>query len=175
MQGPRIYIESNRNESNLWEVIGKQIQSRWQAITTSQGQPGIPLRCRGLPIDQLNQHPDLNDADGVLLLWGKKSSEALVAQVNLVEQKLSPEHGIAPGLVLYLMPPNRATEEIPAWGWRVLRWRTSEDDNASEMDKSAGPLDEETPFLDNFLRQVFRHWMQRGVSGIDSAATTAPA
>jgi hypothetical protein len=170
-----IYIESNRHERNLWQDIGQQLQVRWQHILQAQRLPDMPLRCSALPIDQLQARPDLEDADGVMLLWGRKSSEALVAQVNLVEQKRAPGRTIAPGLVLYLMPPNESSEPVPAWGWPVLRWRTAEEPVSRSEYVGPGVVDEERASLDHFLRQVLQHVQRRDAAGGSGGRGGLPA
>ena len=146
----RIYIESNRNERNLWEALGEQIRLRWDAISREfapERVPPLALRPRGLPVDQIDTFPNLDDADGVVLLWGKKTSDALVAQINKVENKMAPGRDAAPGIVAYLMPPQQASEPMPAWGWQVLRF-DARDEEAIDV------VAEERDELSRFLRKV---------------------
>jgi len=150
----RLYIESNRHERNLWEVIGADLTRRWEALATRMNVAAPRLRCRGLPIDQIDAHPSLDDADGVVLLWGKKSSEALVAQIDKVENKMSSGLDAAPGMVLYLMPPQFSAEPVPAWGWEVLRYRLDDQGDV-------GVVDDESGELDRFLRGVLEHALRR--------------
>jgi hypothetical protein len=148
----RIYIESNRNERNLWESLGEQIRRRWEAITRELAPERVPplaLRPRGLPVDQIDSFPNLDDADGVVLLWGKKTSDALVAQINKVENKMAAGRDAAPGIVAYLMPPQEASEPMPAWGWQVLRF-DARDEEAIDV------VVEERDELTRFLRKVLR-------------------
>lgn len=159
VQGVRIYIESNRHERTLWEPLGEQIRRKWDELClslTPQRVPPLSLRARGLPVDQIDSFPTLDDADGVVLLWGRKTSEALVAQINKVENKMPPGRDAAPGIVAYLMPPQQATEPVPAWGWQVLRFNaTSEDD--------IDVVDDERDELKRFLKRVFERRQQREV------------
>jgi hypothetical protein len=153
----RIYIESNRNERNLWEALGEQIRLRWDAISrevSPERVPPLALRPRGLPVDQIDTFPNLDDADGVVLLWGKKTSDALVAQINKVENKMAPGRDAAPGIVAYLMPPQLATEPMPAWGWQVLRF-DARDEEAIDV------VAEERDELSRFLRKVLRRCQLR--------------
>ena len=157
----RIYIESNRYERTLWESLGEQILDKWDHICQQQAPgrtPPLTLRPRGLPVEQIDQYPNLDDADGVVLLWGRKTSEALVAQINKVENKLMPGRDAPPGIVAYLMPPQLATEPIPAWGWQVLRFDASDHN-------SINVVAEERDDLERFLRKVFvqhqRRYQQR--------------
>jgi len=157
----RIYIESNRNERTLWEPLGERIRRKWDEIAR-EGVPGqlpaLALRPRGLPVDQIDSFPNLDDADGVVLLWGRKTSDALVAQINKVENKMAPGRDAAPGIVAYLIPPQQASEPIPAWGWQVLRFDASDE-------QSIDVVDEERDELRHFLRKVLLRRQQRDRGG----------
>jgi hypothetical protein len=156
-QAVRIYIESNRHERTLWEPLGLQIEQQWERVCQRLApgrQPPLSLRARGLPVEQIDAYPSLDDADGVVLLWGKKTSEALVAQINKVELKLAPGRDTAPGIVAYLMPPQASSEPVPAWGWQVLRFDARDE---ARIDVLA---DERTE-LERFLEKVFRRHQQR--------------
>jgi len=157
----RIYIESNRHERNLWEPLGEQIQRRWNLLCANlapERKPPLALRARGLPVDRLEEFPTLDDADGVVLLWGRKTSETLVAQIDKVERKTSPGRDAAPGIVAYLMPPQQASEPVPAWGWQVLRFDVQGED-------AVDVLDDEQDQLTRFLKKVFRRRLQREGQG----------
>lgn len=160
-QGVRIYIESNRHERTLWEPLGEQIRRKWDELCLSlapQRVPPLSLRARGLPVDQIDSFPALDDADGVVLLWGRKTSEALVAQINKVENKMPPGRDAAPGIVAYLMPPQQATEPVPAWGWQVLRFNAADED-------AIDVVDDERDELRRFLKRVFERRQQREAGG----------
>ena len=153
----RIYIESNRNERTLWEPLGEQIRRTWDTIARTVAPERIPpltLRTRGLPVDQIDSFPNLDDADGVVLLWGMKTSDALVAQINKVENKMAAGRDAAPGIVAYLMPPQQTSDAIPAWGWQVLRFDARDEE-------SIDVLDEDRDELRRFLRRALRRWQQR--------------
>ncbi len=161
-RGVRLYIESNRHERTLWEPLGEQIRIRWDHICQQLAPDEVPplsLRTRGLPVEEIDRYPNLDDADGVVLLWGRKTSEALVAQINKVENKLAPGRDCPPGIVAYLMPPQLATEPIPAWGWQVLRFNALDE---GQIDVVA----EEDDDLDRFLRKVFFRLRQRSNGGV---------
>ncbi len=156
-QGVRIYIESNRHELNLWQPLGEQIRRKWDHVCMQLAPGRVPpltLRARGLPVEQIDSYPSLDDADGVVLLWGRKTSEALVAQINKVENKMAPGRDAAPGIVAYLMPPQQATEPVPAWGWQVLRFDAADEERIAV-------IDEESDELERFLRNVFQRRQQR--------------
>ncbi|MDP2005614.1 MAG: TIR domain-containing protein [Rubrivivax sp.] len=159
--GVRIYIESNRNERTLWEPLGEQIRRKWDAVCTRMAPgrvPALSLRPRGLPVDQIDSFPNLDDADGVVLLWGRKTSDALVAQINKVENKMSAGRDAAPGIVAYLMPPQQATEPVPAWGWQVLRFNAPTEDDIDVVDEESGQLE-------RFLKKVYERRHQRDAAG----------
>ena len=160
-QPVRIYIESNRHERTLWEPLGEQIRLKWQAVCAEMAPGRVPpltLRARGLPVEDIDRFPNLDDADGVVLLWGRKTSEALVAQINKVEGKLSNGAEVPPGIVAYLMPPQAATEPVPAWGWQVLRFMAADENNIDVVE-------EERDELTRFLRKVFKRRLQRDTGG----------
>ncbi len=160
-QAVRIYIESNRHERTLWEPLGEQIRLRWQALCADMAPGRVPpldLRARGLPVEEIDRFPNLDDADGVVLLWGRKTSEALVAQINKVEGKLSNGAAVPPGIVAYLMPPQAATEPVPAWGWQVLRFVAADED-------SIDVVDDERDEMTRFLRKVYKRRQQRETGG----------
>jgi hypothetical protein len=157
----RIYIESNRNERTLWESLGERIRRKWDEMAREgapEQLPPLALRPRGLPVDQIDSFPNLDDADGVVLLWGRKTSDALVAQINKVENKMAPGRDAAPGIVAYLIPPQQASEPIPAWGWQVLRFDASDE-------KGIDVVDEERDELRHFLRKVLLRRQQRDRAG----------
>ncbi len=165
-QGVRIYIESNRHERTLWEPLGEKIRTKWDELCRDlapQRMPPLTLRARGLPVDQIDAFPSLDDADGVVLLWGRKTSEALVAQINKVENKMAPGRDAAPGIVAYLMPPQKATEPVPAWGWQVLRFN-AQDEEAIDV------VDDERDQLHRFLKKVFERSQQREAGRLPGGA-----
>jgi len=158
-QGVHLYIESNRNERTLWSPLGEQIRRKWDEVFEHLDPPRVPplyLRARGLPVEQIDSFTGLDDADGVVLLWGKKTADALVAQIHKVEGKLPGRDG-APGIVAYLMPPQQGTEPIPAWGWQVLRFRADDEDTIDVVD-------EERDDLKRFLQKVFERRRRRDVA-----------
>jgi hypothetical protein len=117
------------------------------------------------PVDQLDHHRNLDDADGVVLLWGRKTPDTLLAQIDNVEKKMAFGKEPAPGIVAYLMPPQPTADPMPAWGWQVLRFNASDEQRINVLD---GDGDE----LDRFLKKVYARRLQR--DGITLPAT-APA
>jgi hypothetical protein len=165
--GVRLYIESNGNERTLWEPMGAQIRRKWEVICDQMAPgrtPPLSLLPRGLPVDQLDHHRNLDDADGVVLLWGRKTPDTLLAQIDNVEKKMAFGHEPAPGIVAYLMPPQPSADPLPAWGWQVLRFNATDEERVDVLE---GDGDE----LDHFLRKVFVRRLQR--DGLAVAAAKA--
>lgn len=165
----RIYIESNRNERTLWEPLGQQIQRSWDALCRQLAPdlvPPLSLRARGLPVDQLDDFPNLDDADGVVLLWGKKTAQALVAQIDKVERKIAPGRDAPPGIVAFLIPPQASSEPMPAWGWQVLRFDARDEDKIDV-------LEVENDQLKRFLRKVLQRRRARDSQTPDGSAPEA--
>lgn len=162
-RGVRIYIESNTNsrEVNLWLPLGQQIRRTWNELTRRVDPARVPplaLSTRGLPVDRLDRFPTLDDADGIVLLWGHKDEEALLAQIDKVERKTTPGSEMPPGIVAYLMPPQQSAEPVPAWGWQVLRFDAQDQ---AAIDVVADERDQ----LQGFLTQVLARWQQREQGG----------
>jgi hypothetical protein len=94
--------------------------------------------------------PPLDDADGVVLLWGRKEPKALMAQINKVERKLTGSD-VPPSIVAYLMPPQPAPDgPVPAWSWKVLRFQAADSD-------AIDVVEDEADQLQAFLRKVLAH------------------
>ena len=143
-----IFIESNRDERDEWEALGELLRERWPA---QGGQAAsLRLRVRGLPLDLMQDMNLLADADGVVLLWGRKPAQALVSQIDKLERQL-PGADPCPGLVAHLSPPQpEADDALPAWGWRVVRFRLPAAERA--LVHEADAVD-----LDRFLARVAQH------------------
>jgi TIR domain len=144
-----IYIESNQNEVDLWDPLGEQIKRKWSQLVQQYGSGLVPplfLHTRALPVNTIDGVPLLNDADGVVLLWGQKTDDSLRATINKVEAKLPGD--IPPGIVAYLMPP-RADPKSRVEGnyWKVLRFS---DANSEGIDI----VQDEADLLQAFLRKV---------------------
>lgn len=158
-RGVTIYIESNQNEQerNLWLPLGDQLSRKWDEYFPEHSpERRVPLylKARGLPVDEIERLPPLDDADGVVLLWGKKTPEALVAQIDKVEGKLKGKRG-PPSIVAFLMPPQASDKPLPAWGWRVLRFDTKDDANIGVLDEGD---------LRFFLKQVHDRGRRRAAT-----------
>ena len=147
----RVYIEGYREQNKHWETLGQQVGNTWtQVVKDEPDEPPLRLRPTGLPLNELEQRPSLDDANGVVLLWDRKTPDSLAAQISQVEPKLSGPH-FAPGLVAYMMQgdndmPGSATIN----NWPVVRFSTSLDHGATVL-----PADE--PALATFLKRVLAH------------------
>jgi hypothetical protein len=154
LESVSIYIESNRRERVLWKALGELLVERWELTVSALAPSWSPrLRSRGLPMDDLDQYPAFADADGVVLLWGEKTADTLLAQINNVERKL-PGNDPIPGIVAYLMPPQiNPDRSLPALGWEVMRFNI-------ESDQKINVVREELEDLDRFLGDVLRRKMR---------------
>jgi hypothetical protein len=147
----RVYIEANQEQQKYWEPLGQQVAISWdQVVALERVEPPLYLRPTGLPMSELDQRPMLDDADGVVLLWAKKTPDSLAAQISQVEPKLSGPQ-FAPGLVAYLM---EGASDQPASttinNWPVVRF-------ATRSDGSATVVVDDAPILGKFLRSVLAH------------------
>jgi hypothetical protein len=146
----KVYIEANREQENVLESLGQQVAFSWEQVVALECvEPPLHLRPSGLPIGEIDQRPLLGDADGVVLLWGKKTPDSLAAQINQVEPKLSGPH-FAPGLVAYIMEnPNDHPYSNTINNWPVVRF-------AVRQDSGAIVLAADVPILAKFLRNVLK-------------------
>jgi hypothetical protein len=166
----RVYIEGNKEQEKYWESLGQQVVAGWdEVVAPMQIEPRLYLRPTGLQMTEIDQRPVLDDADGVVLLWGKKTPDSLAAQINKVEPKLSGPH-YAPGLVAYLKEdPNdtRSSESIN--NWPVVRF-------AATPDGGVAVLADDAPALREFVKSVLEHKRKRLNSGLNSkpSAVAAP-
>jgi hypothetical protein len=151
----RVYIESNAEQQKYWEPLGQQVAGSWeQVVALEHLEPPLYLRPTGLPMSEIDQRPMLDNANGVVLLWGKKTPDSLAAQISQVEPKLSGPN-FAPGLVAYLM--ENATDQPGSTtinNWPVIRFLT-------RFDGSATVLADDAPALANFLGKVLAHARSR--------------
>ncbi|MDT7835699.1 TIR domain-containing protein [Aquabacterium sp. OR-4] len=150
----RLYIESNRNEPWQWKLLGEQIRPLWQKLLDER-QIHVPLNLRpsGLNIDEIDLF-NLDDADGLILLWGQKEARSLLSQINLVEDRLTE---LAPAIVAYLSPPKpQAEQAVPALGWQVLRFQQQEAPPPKAVLPEQGDAIELTRFLNDVLDRTSR-------------------
>lgn len=163
----RIYIESNQNERLLWKPLGEQIRKKWDRLTAGkQIAPPLVVVPRGLPIDEFESSMTLDDADGVVLFWGKKESSSLVPQINKVEARWRGSD-LPPCIVAYLTPPQPWRDDpMPSYVWQVLRFEA-----AVEEDIDVVPGD--TQELDRFLLDILTRTTRKRMTARARALPTA--
>lgn len=144
----RVYIESNSEQKEFGESLALQVKSAWEQVTAALNiEPRLYLRPTGLPMSEIDQRPMLDDADGVVLLWGKKTPDSLAAQIRKVEPKLSGPN-YAPGLIAYLSDgPADAPAAHSVGNWPVVRFRV-------EPAGGVMVLADDAPALESFLSNV---------------------
>lgn len=146
----RIFIESNQNEVDHWESLGEQTVKSWEQVIKAFPPPQLYIRPSRLPIDNIDEYWNLNDADGVILLWGHKTRDSLAAQIRKVEDIL-PGPDLAPCIVAYLMPPQEISDKpVISYGWPVVRFIAPEGGVITVF-----PPD--SPKLEHFLEKALSH------------------
>jgi hypothetical protein len=154
----RVYIEGEPGQEGFWEPLGLQVTQAWDPVARADTeQPPLRLRPTGLPLHDLRNRPRLDDADGVILLWGEKTPESLLAQIQMVEPKLTLPK-LAPGLIAYLTDADAApSEQVPSSirGWPVVRFASRQADPASAVVDAR-----DAPKLEQFLGDVLRRKRQ---------------
>jgi hypothetical protein len=146
----RIYIESNPLELDEWKPLGRRIAQVWEDLK-SEAHPALklPMRVRGLAVDEIDTRNErLDDADGVVLLWGRKDSHALRANIDKLEELLPPTDVIAPGLVACLRPPQKPGRPTAALGWSVVGFN-NENPLTVMLEEPA-----DTPKIRSFLKDI---------------------
>jgi hypothetical protein len=103
-----------------------------------------------------------DDADGIVLLWGKKPEDSLLAQIRKVDDRL-PRPDPPPGIVAYLMPQQPVPEYTPleAKYWKVLQFQDADKDTIDIVPT-------EGDRLQKFLKAILDRSIQRrrmGASG----------
>jgi hypothetical protein len=160
----RVYIEGNKEQETYWESLGQQVVASWaEVVAPMQIEPQLYLRPTGLQMTEIDQRPVLDDADGVVLLWGKKTPDSLAAQINKVEPKLSGPN-YAPGVVAYVMDgPSDARSTASVGNWHVVRFAPTADGGVTVLAEDAGALKA-------FLNSVLERKRKR----LNGAATPRP-
>jgi hypothetical protein len=151
----RVYIESNPDQGRYREALGRQLESSWERVVAAMKvEPRLYLRPTGVPMSEINQRPMLDDADGVVLQWGKKTPDSLAAQIQKVEPKLSGPN-FAPGVIAYLQEgPNDAPHASSVNNWNVVRFVAGEGGEARVLPEDAAALE-------SFLNSVLEHKCRR--------------
>jgi hypothetical protein len=119
----RIFIESNQHEHerHLWQPLGDKIKKRYERLVAGRRMaPPIRVSPRGFPVDSWDTC--LDEADGILLLWGEKDLRALNPQINKVEGQFEKDY--PPCVVAHLAPPQPyQPNPMPSYLWQVLRFQ----------------------------------------------------
>jgi hypothetical protein len=117
-----IFIESNQNERHLWELLGKKIRRRWDALVEQKQSRGIIVDFYALPIDTFEPDMSLEAADGIVLFWGAKEANSLYPQIRRIDKRLPPIDR-PPRFVAHLTPPRPHVDHpMPGHMWRVVRF-----------------------------------------------------
>jgi TIR domain len=158
------FIESEPGEEGYWEPLGRQVKQAWdQVVALEPQEQRLRLRPTGLPMHDLHNRPRLDGADGVILLWGEKAQESLLAQIALVEPRLAPPN-VAPGLIAYLMTADVETAaDVPETiqHWPVVRFAIRRGDQGS-----ATVVAEDAPKLTQYLSDVLAHKRRAQAAGL---------
>lgn len=144
-----MYIESNPNELYEWGSLGQRIREIWKELTTGRpNESQIVIWPRGLNLDELARSKHrLDNADGVILLWGTKTDRSLISQIDLVEDLMPFDEPVVPGFVAYLIPPHEDEGPKVAQGWNVFRFRKRGD----RIEEVADETDQIRAFLKEIL------------------------
>lgn len=156
------YIESDPEQKQFWEQLGSRVSEAWNVLMAKQSEdrqePRLLLRPTGLAMRDLHERPRLDNADGVILLWGQKTEESLLAQIALVEPKLSSARPPAPCMVAYLVDDTADSgEDVPERikGWPVVRFRTEQGEGGAVV-----VFDDDAAVLGTYLEDVLQIKLQ---------------
>lgn len=151
----RIYIESNERQESYWAPLADKVTKSWDQLVASEHVvPSLYVRPTGLPMAEINSRPYLDDADGVVLLWDKKTPESLVAQITTVEDKLRGKTA-APGIIAFLMEPGgKAPDQNRVLNWQVLKF-------VPDQQGGFQPAEQDGTALVIFLTKVLERKRQR--------------
>jgi hypothetical protein len=159
----QIWIETNSEQRDHWKVLKEELETHWKALLKEHQIDDIedfPLLPKGMDMAQVNDFP-LDDADGLMLLWGdQRDVRTLLTYINKVDS-LSVRRP-APGIVAYLSPPKPHMAERPiALGWDVLRFK--QDPPKVPPLKKLAPQSDDVEELRQFLDRVFKRACLRSV------------
>jgi hypothetical protein len=154
----RVWIESNKAEPVHWKLLERQLESRWGELLKQHDVniADFPLFSRGMNIESVHEFP-LDDADGLILLWGQRERRTLLSHINHVDEILRTP---APSIVAYLSPPNPHMDDtLPAMGWEVLRF--NQPACPPPPQEAFVPEFEDESRLNEFLHDVFKRARRR--------------
>lgn len=148
----RIYIEADRRQDRYWESLQRQVVGKWDEVVAEEiVEPPLHLRPERLDAADMSRCPELQLANGVILLWANKSATSVAAQIDAIEPHL-PGDSVAPGIVIYL---GGAPDDRPPLNsirnWSVVRFR------AREAEGSTTVLAADAPRLSQFMHDVLQH------------------
>ncbi len=149
-----VFIENNALENEASKQLGAQIRERWDRLLKARHEDAqLSLRIYGFDIDKIDDFP-LDEADGVVLLWGQKEPRSLLSQINRVEDIFREP---APAIVAHLSPPQpRSEQRMPAMQWDVLRF-CGRDVPPVVLEPETGDNDS----LDSFVQDVLGNTLRR--------------
>ena len=161
----KVYIERNPNERTLWKIIGRRIEQLWKELSRTEGGPPLDVTARSLDIEKLDPHQPVDNADGVVLLFGaNKHPTSLRAQIDRVERSVrtSGEPVPFPGFVAVLVPPHGAAEQFPEHDWDYYRFRVGTEPPPPWI-RELRPQDTED--VKAFLREIRQRYVERLAMG----------
>ena len=162
-----IYIEKNPAERRLWKILGERIAELWEELQRNEGgEPlGLRLRPRSLDIDKLGRGEPVDDADGVVLLFGNKHPKSLREQINRVEDAIQiggRRSAVFPGFIAVLVPPHPPDDDdLAEHGWDYYRFRATNDPPPPQIRELRS---EDTEDVKMFLREIRDRCRQRMVT-----------
>jgi hypothetical protein len=151
-----ILIESNPEERDEWQRLADCIREVWvELVTGMPQQPTLELDFNEFPIDGNTQtgQDSVQNADAVLLLWGKKPPQSVEAAVINQGKKITTVGGDALGLVARLVPPridDPGTRMLG--GWTVISFEPRPGSQGAQFRET----DDSRLTLEGFLGRVLR-------------------
>lgn len=147
----RVWIESNATEPKHWKLLKRELEVRWARLLSEHKLEAadFPLFSGGMNLESVDDFP-LDDADGLILLWGRRERRTLLSHINRVDDILRTP---APSSVAYLSPPNPHMDStVPALGWEVLRFTQ---DPFEPPPRVVAPAPDDEARLTEFLGDVY--------------------
>lgn len=147
----RVFIEADSRQEQYWESLGRQVVASWdQVVALEVVEPPLLIRPEKLKVGDVETGSALDDANGVILLWAKKSADSIAAEINALEPRLSGPR-FAPGLIAYLMTsPADRPASASIFNWPVVCF-------LARPDGSTTVLADDAPKLSEFMRRVLKH------------------
>jgi hypothetical protein len=148
----RVYIEADRRLDRYWESLQRKVVEKWDEVVAEEGvEPPLHLRPERLNAADVSRSPELQLANGVILLWASKSATSVAAQIDAIEPHL-PGASIAPGVIIYLgSGPDDRPPQDEIKRWKVIGLR------ARETDGSTTVLGSYAERLREYMKYVLEH------------------